>query len=509
MPSLTLSIQNMDRLPDGGPLQIAIKGQRGLDIGRDQYLDWTLPDPGRIVSSRHCEVRFRDGFYWLHDVSSNGTFVNGNEQRIAGPHRLNDGDSIEIGHYIIGAKVELDAAAQQAPEAPAQGFTRAEEMWDSTSTAPPISAAELRPPRPAAEQNDLMNWYVDIPEVDAPPPQRAVPAWLPPTRPTDLPPAAATPLAPPAFPSEAFAAKPDPFEERPAAAPTAFEQPGFEALPPLVAPSSASSSDWSINPLPPAAPVRPAGEGATSPPGGYMTAPPAAIAAEMPRAAPPFMPPEPPPAPVAPPPPPPQAQAPSQPLGKNLAARMAKGAGVGEEVFSHRSPEELAELTGLLLRITCDNVKQMLQARAETKGLVRSTNQTMIQALENNPLKFSPTVEDALRTMFGPTTTSYLDARRALEESFRDLKTHQMNTYSAMQQALKMVVEDLDPNSVETATEKEGGLGGLMGSRKAKLWDTYVTRWKAKTERHDNGLVDAFMLYFSECYDRLASRLRS
>ena len=490
VPSLTLSIQNMDRLPDGGPLQITITGQRGLDIGRDQYLDWTLPDPGRIVSSRHCEVRFRDGAYWLHDVSSNGTFINGSELRMAGPHRLNQGDRIEIGHYIIGAKVESDAASQ-APEPAAPAYVRPEEMWDSASTAPPIPASELRPPRPAADQNDLMNWYVDIPEIDEPAPNHA-PSWLPPPAAAPAPPP--PPISPPV----------------PEAVP-----PGFDALPPMVSPTPMPRAEWAILPIPePVEPIRPASDAVSARPGGYMTQPPAAIMADMARAATP-------PATSIPPvqmqPQAAQAQPPAYtpppaaplPPGTQLAARMARGAGVKEDVFSHRSPEELAELTGLLLRITCENLKQMLQARAETKGLVRSTNQTMIQALENNPLKFSPTVEDALRTMFGPTTASYLDARRALEQSFRDLNTHQMNTYAAMQQALKLVVEDLDPAALEAATEKDGGLSGLMGSRKAKLWDTYVTRWKAKTERHDNGLLDAFMVYFSECYDRLASRLRS
>lgn|GEM_PF-2539401 len=58
-------------------------------------------------------------------------------------------------------------------------------------------------------------------------------------------------------------------------------------------------------------------------------------------------------------------------------------------------------LTGMLLRITCENVKQMLAACIETTGLVRSTNQTTIQAFENNPLKFSPSVEDVMEIIFG------------------------------------------------------------------------------------------------------------
>src|SRR5260370_7335160 len=82
--TLRLSIENLDRLPDGGPLRVEVKG-RGLDLGRDTHLDWTLPDPSRSISSKHCEIRFRDGGYWLHDVSTNGTFVNGGQNRLHAP----------------------------------------------------------------------------------------------------------------------------------------------------------------------------------------------------------------------------------------------------------------------------------------------------------------------------------------------------------------------------------------------------------------------------------------
>jgi type VI secretion system protein ImpI len=126
----------------------------------------------------------------------------------------------------------------------------------------------------------------------------------------------------------------------------------------------------------------------------------------------------------------------------------------------------------------------------------------LIQARENNPLKFSPTAEDALRLMFGTPTRGYLDARRTLEQSFKDLKTHQVKTYSAMQHALRMMAEDLEPQAIEEGLEADRGLGGLLGSRKARLWDANVARWNAMTSPHEDGFVDAFMIYFAECYDR-------
>ena len=103
--------------------------------------------------------------------------------------------------------------------------------------------------------------------------------------------------------------------------------------------------------------------------------------------------------------------------------------------------------------------------------------------------------------MFGPPTTSYLDARRALEEAFGDLKEHQLRSYSAMQQAIAMMVADLDPQAIDDATEADRGLSGVIGSRKARLWDAYVARWQAITRGRSDGLVDVFMQYFAEQYD--------
>src|ERR1700742_2371731 len=116
--TLRLSIENVDRLPDGGPIRIEVKG-RGLDLGRDSHLDWTLPDPGRSISGKHCEIRYRDGGYWLHDVSTNGTFVNGADYRLDAPYLLRDGDRLNIGPYIIAVAVE-EGRKQRSQAAPAE-----------------------------------------------------------------------------------------------------------------------------------------------------------------------------------------------------------------------------------------------------------------------------------------------------------------------------------------------------------------------------------------------------
>jgi type VI secretion system protein ImpI len=205
----------------------------------------------------------------------------------------------------------------------------------------------------------------------------------------------------------------------------------------------------------------------------------------------------------------PAAPAPLSPADAGAFAQfVAQGAGVPPEFFARQNPEQLAEELGLLLRLVVENMRQLLNARLEARRLARTANQTMIQALDNNPLKFSPTPEDALRIMFGPATHSYLDARRTLEQSFDDLKTHQIKTYAAMQNALRMLVADLDPQMIDHQMEADRGLAGVVGSRKARLWDAYVARWQAKTSRHEGGMVDAFMQYFADCYDRAGNERR-
>ena len=132
--TLTLHIENETSLPDGGPLSVSIKGRRGLDIGRDPYLDWTLPDPSRFISGRHCEVRWHDGAYWLHDISTNGTFLNGAESRIKAPHRLRNGDRFVIGQYVVAATLE-EEVAEPSEAAPPRAPSRDDDLWDGRPDA--------------------------------------------------------------------------------------------------------------------------------------------------------------------------------------------------------------------------------------------------------------------------------------------------------------------------------------------------------------------------------------
>ena len=216
---LKLRLENETSLPDGGPLSVSIEGKRGIDIGRDAHLDWTLPDPTRYISSKHCEIRYKDGGYWLHDVSTNGTFLNGADHRMHAPHRLRNGDRFSVGHYIVAVALDgAEEASQEGPRSVPRSFVNVsnnqapwndEQLWASEGAVPPpINPKELRPARQDAPVHpDFLDWSADVSDpFDQPAPDRPA---QPSTRPVSVPhnfdwaegPPAHRPAPPPSLPA--------------------------------------------------------------------------------------------------------------------------------------------------------------------------------------------------------------------------------------------------------------------------------------------------------------------
>jgi type VI secretion system protein ImpI len=452
--ALSLQLVNETTLPDGGPVSFRITGKRGIDIGRDAHLDWTLPDPTRYVSSKHCEIRYKDGGYWLHDVSTNGTFLNGADHRMHAPHRLRHGDRFTVGHYIVAVTVEGEEgsaeAGRSATPAPPQSANY-EELWASAGDVPPpIDPKQLKAARHNAPvHSDFLDWAADVPD----PFRAAAPGYSAP--PLAVPGAAAVARSP-LSPDMGWAEGP----------------PSYVPAPP---------------PLPPPtpAPRRPGWD--TQGGGSWEDAAPIAAAAALPSrdAAPAFA------TPIS------TTESPEA-----FVRQLARAAGLPEDALTQKDPGELAQQIGAVLRLVAENLLQLLSARRQAKVMARTSSHTTIQAIDNNPLKFCPSAPDALRMMFGPGTPGYLDAHRAIGQGFEDLKAHQIKTYSAMQHALTKLMADFDPEAIAQATDEGRGIAGLLVSRKAKLWEAYAARWEAKIGRAGGSPIDVFMSYFAEAYDR-------
>jgi type VI secretion system protein ImpI/type VI secretion system protein len=444
---LTLSVL---RCPDAVPPETRQVSGGEFSIGRGADNDWTLPDPDRTLSRKHCVVAYRAGGWQLADVSANGTFLNREAEPVAqgGPRDLRDGDRLRLGAYEIEIRISEEAwqgasgpagdAFGDDPFGPVRGaepefgrdplleggFGRREvTLGPDFDAMPPVAddgafrSATQADNSPALEQSfrvptpsggGLDDWDLDLSKPAAPPPGPGA--------------AAADPLAdwdidlPQAVPEAAPVAEPAPVR---AAAPVApaveivpedpFAEPGRDApVVPVVAPAAPVAAS-------PAAPVA---------------------------------------APVA--------------GGADLLAAFLRGAGM--EDARPADPVVAMERLGAAFRAMVGGLRQTLIARAAIKGEFR-IEQTMIRARGNNPLKFSAGDDDALAALIGVGRRVDMLPAAAVAEALDDIRLHELAVMAAMQTAVRAVVERLDPAPLRAEGEKSGGMLGAQ--RRARAFELY------------------------------------
>jgi type VI secretion system protein len=470
--SLVLIINGLQRLDNGGSPQFTLNRHGGV-IGRSPVVDWTLPDPHNFISSTHCEIDFRDGAYTLVDRSKNGTFVNRAQAQMTGPHRICDGDVIQIGHYEITARLDDGAAAAAPLAAPAQAVQWG--GWDAHATPvtprPPSAAADWdRPaPQPAISGRGPMSQNWAAPRVDAPP-APAPSAW-------DAP-------AAPSTPASGWSS---PVGETPAV-PNAVDVWGQLA--------AGNAVDWQRGgfgaPAPPAlAPQVPASD-----PFGLSRAQTHHGQAVAPTPAPAF------PSQTAPSPPSPTPPAPApQTFGGadgDISALLA-AAGVSAADLK-AAPGDALAAAGLVLSRLVAGMIVMLEARARAKAQLGAQG-TTLEFDGNNPLKFARSPGKAVAQLLNPPERGFMAADRAIEDAFRDLQAHQMATLTAMQGALAATLARFSPEAIRGRAETRGLLAKIIPSaREAALWQAYEREFEGVARGSDEAFMDIFAKEFRDAY---------
>ena len=87
--------------------------QAGGIIGRAEECDWVIPDRKRVVSSRHAEVSYRDGAFFLTDTSSNGIQLKDTGASLdkGRAQRIEHGSVYCLGDFEIRARLIQDPAS--------------------------------------------------------------------------------------------------------------------------------------------------------------------------------------------------------------------------------------------------------------------------------------------------------------------------------------------------------------------------------------------------------------
>lgn len=508
---LRLFITTYHKLTPGQRAEVEL--DRGeLKIGRSAGNDWVLPDPERLVSSQHCVIQYRDGTYYITDTSTNGVILQnaGTRLRRGSSEPLQDGEVLKIGEYEIRVQISGISVAPTAP--PASGmaddpFNSFEALLSRSAQPlemPPVNPA---PTAPAPRRDSPFDTKPDLFDFLSPPPAVApsVPDHVPaqqhdfrPPRPTQPAPAVVPEAAPasvipadwdpfadlqaapqPQPITDPFAAPPtvdalqipDPFAEPPKAQAPQIPDP-FAELAPLSAVEipAFTVEESPVQPVPPPPVVEP-------------------VATPQPAPAP---------APVT------QSTAGDD----ELLEAFLRGAGLQHLRLDRAAAAAQMEAIGRSYRLMVEGLIDVLRARASLKGEFRMA-QTMIQPVQNNPLKFAPNVDEALLMLLRHDNQAFMAPDQAVGESFDDLRAHQLALMAGVQAAIKYLLARFEPRELEGRLNKPSGLSALLpNGRRAHYWELFTELYATISQEAEDGFQELFGREFSRAYEEHIARLR-
>ncbi|MCT7374141.1 type VI secretion system-associated FHA domain protein TagH [Chelativorans salis] len=184
-----------------------------------------------------------------------------------------------------------------------------------------------------------------------------------------------------------------------------------------------------------------------------------------------------------------------------LRAAFLRGLGVDEADYPSADPVAEMERFGRQYRIMMEGMMQLLRKRAEEKGSARVA-QTVVGASEVNPLKFLPTVDDALATMLAERSPGFLPAEAAIADAVHDLAQHHIRAWRGLQGALRRMIDRFDPAAIEAELKSSSAIETILaGGRGAKLWELYQKRHREIATSAEQRFMGEIGADFRDAYE--------
>jgi FHA domain-containing protein len=163
---------------------------------------------------------------------------------------------------------------------------------------------------------------------------------------------------------------------------------------------------------------------------------------------------------------------------------------------------------GLVLRAAVDGTRELMAVRASTKYEMRAAV-TQIMAKSNNPLKFAPDTRTGVEQLVQPATRGFLEGPAAMDDAMRDLVGHSIGTVAGMRAAIEGMLDRFDPATLEKTLGAGSMLDNLVpASRKARLWELYLQRFRGIKEEAQEDFHALFGKAFVAAYEQQVARLK-
>ena len=516
---LTLNIvSGKHRSTEDNPSQTVNQGS--ISIGRSPNNDWTLDDPEMVLSREHCIINYRDDGYYLTDTSQNGVFINQNPQQVGQNNtiKLSHNDQLKLGDYVIHVNITDQASATPGSTGgtwtdllahPAmEGVDTTGTRHSITQTPDPLtdtSAHDLgihsSPVEPLPDQleqvqdtdplglnnsdNSESRLWPQPSEADHVPVEQEYyrppePELEPPQEPEPTP----SSIIPDDLDDDSLIKKIKRSELSDIMPPEVAKDDPDEGLSDLSEPPFSETEKISAQ-----KPVH------SEPPAADQIEP----IAEPEHARDPLPAPTTTPKPVAP-----ISDHPNQVDGRQALLPLLQGAGLEHLNIPPQHSAQLLYDVGVILRLSVQGMMDVLRARSEIRRENRIVDQTTISQNSNNPLKHLPTVEQVLGALLVDKNPSWLPANKAVNESFNDLKRHELAMNIAMQKVLRHYLNTFDPEQFEQDQQESSKLERLTGNRKAKCWDAFKQRYQHLTEDDSHA---TFQVRFANAYEQAQREL--
>jgi type VI secretion system FHA domain protein len=199
-------------------------------------------------------------------------------------------------------------------------------------------------------------------------------------------------------------------------------------------------------------------------------------------------------------PPPPRAGAADAAAGMQFLRAFLEGAGLSPTHLGALDAAEGLRNYGQIFRELVSGIRELLAVRTLTKSEFR-IDQTVIRPSDNNPLKFSVDLEQALSALLLPQRSGFAEPLPATRQAIADLKSHELCVIAGMQKSVAKLLESLSPEEVEQRIEATGLLASLLpAARKARYWEAYETVYHEVADEFREDVQSGFRQAFAEAY---------
>lgn len=186
-------------------------------------------------------------------------------------------------------------------------------------------------------------------------------------------------------------------------------------------------------------------------------------------------------------------------------AGVLEGAGLDNVVVT----PDLARSFGQILRVVVGGVMDVLEARQRVKSEFRM-GVTTFKPADNNPLKFSANVDDALHNLLVKRNAAYLGPVEAFEDAFDDVRNHQMAMLEGLRVAFTAMLSEFDPDRLQADFDRQLKKGALISApAKLRYWELYREKIHDMVKDTETSFRELFGDEFARAYEEQLKRLKA